>query len=88
MTTPDPLAVRMFEQQIKRHEGNARNDFASIRSRVESLAGPLESLGKSDTVIALGAAKNLARDVADLISALSALDTLKDVEFLTTGTEE
>lgn len=87
MTAPDPLAVRIFEQQIKRHQANARNDFASVQGKVQSLASYLEALSNGDVVIALGSAKNLARDVADLIADLSALVTLNDVDFLTKDTE-
>ena len=88
MTAPDPLYVRAFENQIKRHEGNARRDFASVQRNVQSIASNLEDLGPADVVMALGAARNLARDVGDLIASLSALATLKDVEFLVSGTEE
>ena len=88
MTAPDPLAVRVFEQQITRHQANARNDFASIHGKVQAIASNVENLGPADIVLALGAARNLARDVGDLIASLSALDTLKDVDFLVTDTEE
>ena len=88
MTAPDPLNVRTFNNQIKRHKSNARRDFANVQRSVQSIAANLESLGPNDIVLALGSARNLARDVADLIAGLSALDTLKDVEFLVAGTEE
>ncbi|MFC4048324.1 hypothetical protein ACFOY4_01400 [Actinomadura syzygii] len=87
ITAPDPLAVRVFEQQVNRHEVNARNDFASVQGRVQSLTHALETLSSADVGIALGAAKNLARDVADLISDLAALATLKDVAFLVSDSE-
>lgn len=88
MTAPDPLAVRIFEQQIKRHQANARNDFASVQGKVQSIAHNLETLSNGDVVIALGASKNLARDVAELIADLSALATLNDVNFLATDTSK
>ncbi|HEY9412392.1 MAG TPA: hypothetical protein VIP77_22630 [Jiangellaceae bacterium] len=82
MTAPDPLVVRIYDNQISRHEAGARSEFANVQGKVESLARDLETLDKSSTSIALGAAKNLARDVADLVSHLSALTTLHGVGFL------
>ncbi|TDD97718.1 hypothetical protein [Actinomadura rubrisoli] len=82
MAQPDPVAARVFEGQVSRHQAGARGEFANVKRNVESLTRDLEILDKSSTSIALGSAKNLARDVADLIAHLSALATLHDMKFL------
>lgn len=82
MDTSDELARRMYNNQVVRHQAGANTEFASIQSRVESLASAIRG---GEITIALGSAKNLAREVADLVSYLSALETLNNVECLVAG---
>ena len=82
MPAPDPLVARVFEMQLRRHRDGARNELKNAQGKVQSLAQDLDEGSKESIVIALGTAKNLARDLADLIAHLSALTTLQDVEFL------
>lgn len=79
MDTSDELARRMYNNQVVRHQAGANTEFASIQSRVESLASAIRG---GEITIALGSAKNLACEVADLVSYLSALETLNNVECL------
>ncbi|MFG2001616.1 hypothetical protein ACGFNU_20940 [Spirillospora sp. NPDC048911] len=79
MTSPDPLSARMFRNQIVRHQAGANSEFANIQRRIASLG---EDIQHGNVTTALGSARNLAREVADLVSRLAALETLNDVECL------
>lgn len=81
MPAPDPLVVRAYNSQVERHRSNARQEAASIRGRINAISADLES---GSVTMPLGSAKNMAREVADLIAALSALAVLADLEFPTT----
>lgn len=84
MTTPDPLAIRAYRLVVDRAEKDAARALREIHRDVDAIY----EAGDKDGVSALGAAQRLAVDVAELIRHLSALRTLREVEFLTTGTEE
>lgn len=76
----DPIAVRGYRNQVKRYTNNARREAAEIKARIASISADID---RGAATLALGAARNMARDLAELTTALSALEALKDVEFLT-----
>lgn len=84
MTTPDPLAVRAYRLVIE----NAGKDAARALREIHQHVDSIDKAGTGDPVSALSEAQHLAVSVAELIRHLSALRTLNEVEFLTTGTEE
>jgi hypothetical protein len=81
MTAPDPLNVRAYNSQVKRHQNKAYREAASIKQR---LAEVTRGLDDGNVTLPLGAARNMAMDVAELVAALSALEVLADMSFLTT----
>lgn len=85
MATPDPLHLRGYNSEVKRHRKNALFVLKSIESEIARLRTdvPGESL-----TIALGDAQRLAADAIQLVKDLSAWKALDDVSFLTTDPDE
>lgn len=79
MAKPDPLTGRAYRFVVQNAEKNADLALRDIRHHVDAL----ERATAKDRVRALGEARSLASDVADLTRHLSALHTLNEVEFLT-----
>lgn len=84
MTAPDPLAIRAYRLVVDSAEKDAARALREIHRDVDAI----DAADDEDSVSALGAAQRLAVDVAELIRHLSALRTLREVEFLTAGPEE
>jgi hypothetical protein len=82
----DKLHVRAFDSQERRYLKNALAEAASIEAHMRTINADLKTGGK--VTVALGAAKNLARDAAELVSALSSLAILHDMRFVVDDAEE
>ena len=78
MSALDPMYVRSYQNEIRRWECEAARLSGYVATRAEGIRDGVS------TAIALDDAQNLARDVAELITALARLTALKEVAFLTT----
>lgn len=76
MTTPDPLAVRMYRNEISGHRKRVAAALSSIRLLVGQLPDDVNPMS------GLGSAQRLSVEVADLITHLSALKALDTISFL------
>lgn len=78
MSALDPMYVRSYQNEIRRWESEAARLSGYVATRAAGIRDGVS------TAIALDDAQNLARDVAELITALARLTALKEVAFLTT----
>lgn len=76
----EPLAQRLLARQLDRHRLNIGRDIDEVRRRAAALPDDLHDPG--GVTIALGSAKTLAREVAELVANLSALNVATDLESL------